>query len=53
MALENVKCCSTCFWYDGKPGDGNQFCDESGVYVNEKSCCGKWKEKTNPEEMVE
>lgn len=38
------KCCGTCQYFAGEPGDGVQFCDERETETHEDDYCGRWSE---------
>lgn len=37
--------CNNCFYYNGEPGDGEQFCDSKEIYVPENNYCTGWMRK--------
>ena len=46
MIIErSQKCCGTCQYFDGEPGDGVQFCDERETETHENNYCGRWAKK--------
>ena len=38
--------CNNCFYYNGEPGDGEQFCDSKEIYVPENNYCTGWMRKS-------
>lgn len=40
-----MKNCVNCYWFNGEPGDGWQFCDAREIDVKEDNYCLLWREK--------
>lgn len=41
--------CRNCLWFDGKEGDGTQFCDEKQREVSENGYCPLYKRENEVE----
>ena len=41
------KCCGTCQYFNGEPGDGVQFCDKRETETHVDNYCERWLEKQN------
>lgn len=42
---EKIKNCGTCDFFNGRAGDGVQFCDELETHTSETWCCNRHRER--------